>query len=346
MLNRSSSPSVKFFRYALGCAAFAYALLLFGVYTRLSDANPGCSAWSGCYGKPFAPLTAREIYEARRDQPAPPDAVQQRVWRDALYRYLPGIFGLFIIRLGYLGRQLRKRYRTQQFLIPVAAAILAFLQSGLGIAVTGQDPRPLVVIVDLVFALTILGLLWWVMLREQHFWRTVPPHPRIRHLRVRALVALLLVVGLILLGGWTAANDAGLACPDFPTCQGGWWPAMNFVDGFSLWRNVGLNHQGGMLDLSGITAIDVIHRVAALITLLYVGWLALRTMRVGFDSNLCRYGMLVLVLLLGETVAGVMDIVLRMPLLVAVAHGALGVLLMLSLITLNHVLRPREPRAG
>ncbi len=344
MLNQS--PSAKFFRFALGCAAFAYVLVLFGAYTRLSDANLGCPAWPGCYGKPFAPLTAREIYEARRDQPLPVDAAQQQVWRDTLYRYLPDIFGLFMFRLVYLGWQLKQRYRTQQVLIPGAVAILAFLQSGLGMISAGQHLRPLVVMMDLVLALAILGLLWWVMLREQRFWKPVPLHPRIRHLRVRALIALLLVAGVILLGGWTAANDAGLACPDFPTCQGSWWPVMDFVDGFTLGRNVGSNFQGGMLDLSGITAIDVAHRVAALITLLYVGWLALRTMRVGYDSNLCRYGMLVLVLLLGETVIGVMDIVLRMPLLVAVAHIGIGVLLMLSLVTLSHVLRPRQPGAG
>ncbi|MDA8364243.1 MAG: COX15/CtaA family protein [Gammaproteobacteria bacterium] len=338
----SLSASTKYFRLALGCTTLAYTLLLFGVYTRLSDANPGCQAWSGCYGKPFAPLTAREIYEERRGQTPLPDAVKQNARMNAIYRYLPAILGLFLIRLADLGHKSRKRYRALQFIVPATAAVLAFLQSGLGIVAAGRHPRGPFAMADLILALTILGMLWWATLREQRFWRPVPPHPRIQHLRSRAVVALLLVAAVILLGGWTAANNAGLACPDFPTCQGGWWPPMDFADGFSLWRIVGVNHRGGMLDLSGITAIDVTHRVAALIVLLYVGWLALRTMRVGFDSNLCRYGMLVLVLLLGETVAGVMDVVLRLPLLVEIIHGAIGVLLMLSLIALNHVLRPRQ----
>ncbi|MDA8419892.1 MAG: COX15/CtaA family protein [Pseudomonadota bacterium] len=337
-------PAAKYFRLVLVCTVIAFGLVLFSLYTRMADANPGCSAWSGCYGKPFAPLTAREIYEARRDSVPPADAQRAKAWRDALCRYLSGIFGLALMGLAYRGRQLARPRRSSQFVLPAVAAVFALLQTGLGLA-AGRIPGPFSALVGLAAGVTVLALLWWVALREQRIWKSVPDHPRIRHLRVRAVVALALVAGVVLLGGWTAANNAGLACPDFPTCQGGWWPVMDFADGFMLWRSPGLAHLGGMLDLAGITAIDVAHRVAALIVLLYVGWLALRTMRVGYDSNLCRYGMLVLVLLLGETVAGVMDIVLRMPLMVAVVHGAAGVLLLLSLVTLNHVLRPQRHRA-
>jgi len=340
MLNKSMSA--KFFRLALFSAAFAFVLVLLGAYARVSDANLGCPTWPGCYGKAFAPLTAHAIYEARRNQPPAPDAAEQQEWKDTLHRYVSGTLGLLMFRLVYLGWQLKKRYRKQQVLIPGAVFILVFLRTGLGVVTVELHLKPLVVMMNLAIGLTILGLLWWVMLREQRFWKPVAPTPQTRHLRWRALFALLLVVGEILLGGWTAGNDAALACPDFPTCQSQWWPTMDFIGGFTLWRGVGLNYEGGMLDLSAITAINMAHRIGALITLLYVGWLALHTIRVGFDSNLCRYGMLVLVLLLGQTVLGVMDIVLRMPLLIAVAHSGVAALLMLSLIALNHVLRPRK----
>ncbi len=343
MLNKSMSA--KFFRLALFSAVFAYMLVLLGAYSRVSDANLGCPAWPGCYGKAFAPLTAHEIYEARRNQPPPPDAAEQEAWKDTLHRYVSGSLGLLMFRLVYLGWQLKKRYRKQQVLIPGAVFLLVFMQTGLGVITVKLHLKPLVVMMNLAFGLAILGLLWWVMLREQRFWKPVTLTPRTQHLRMRAFIALLLVVGTIVLGGWTAGNDAALACPDFPTCQGSWWPNMDFISGFTLWRNVGLNYEGGMLDLTAITAINMAHRIGALITLLYVGWLALHTIRVGFDSNLCRYGMLVLVLVLGQTVLGVMDVVLRMPLLVAVAHSGIAALLMMSLIVLNHVLRPRRKSA-
>ena len=54
-------------------------------------------------------------------------------------------------------------------------------------------------------------------------WRTARfPRPRraLRWLGVAAAAALVLQISL---GGWTSANYAALACPDFPTCQNQWW---------------------------------------------------------------------------------------------------------------------------
>ena len=33
----------------------------------------------------------------------------------------------------------------------------------------------------------------------------------------------------VALGGWVSTNYAVLACTTFPTCQGSWWPAMDFA---------------------------------------------------------------------------------------------------------------------
>jgi cytochrome c oxidase assembly protein subunit 15 len=119
---------------------------------------------------------------------------------------------------------------------------------------------------------------------------------------------------------------------------------MNWIDGFTLWRGLGLAYEGDALDLAGATAIHMAHRLGAVITLLYIGWLALHTIRVGFENNLCRYGLLVLVVLLAEVTLGVMNVVMHLPVAVAVAHSAGGALLLLALITLNHAVRSPAPR--
>ena len=48
----------------------------------------------------------------------------------------------------------------------------------------------------------------------------------------------------IALGGWVSTNYAVLACSTFPACQGSWWPAMDFRQGFELWRPLGMTGAG------------------------------------------------------------------------------------------------------
>ena len=52
----------------------------------------------------------------------------------------------------------------------------------------------------------------------------------------------------ISLGGWTSTNYAAAACPDFPTCQASFWPPMDFRNAFTLWRGLGIDYEGGVLD--------------------------------------------------------------------------------------------------
>ena len=76
-------------------------------------------------------------------------------------------------------------------------------------------------------------------------WRCRPRRYRPRRWPCRrrcapALVAVaVLGVVQIALGGWVSTNYAVLACRDFPTCQGAWWPAMDFAHGFALLRELG-----------------------------------------------------------------------------------------------------------
>jgi cytochrome c oxidase assembly protein subunit 15 len=202
--------------------------------------------------------------------------------------------------------------------------------------------QPLVVMSQLMLGLAALGLLWWVVLREQRIFRPAVEASAtvLAALRPRAMIALMLVIAQIVLGAWVSVNLSALACPDFPTCrQGIYWPDMDFADGFILWRDLGLDYDGRLLNLSAATAIHMAHRVGAVITLLYTGWLALHTIRIGGQGNLCRYGLLLLAVLLAQTALGVALVVAHLPLVLAVAHHALAALMLVTLITYNHVLR-------
>ena len=65
-------------------------------------------------------------------------------------------------------------------------------------------------------------------------------------------------------------------------------------------------------------------------------------MRIGYESSLCRYGFLVLVLVTAQMFVGAAVVLLHLPVSLGVAHSGLAALLLMGLITLNHVVRPRK----
>jgi heme a synthase len=139
------------------------------------------------------------------------------------------------------------------------------------------------------------------------------------------------VVVQIALGGWVSSNYAALACHDFPTCHGDWWPEMDLAQGFNLAQAVGPNYLGGQLESDARIAIHFVHRLGALVVVLVTGLLAWRLHQA--RSSLA----LPLVAVLGVQVAlGVLNVVLALPLAVATAHNAVGALLLLVLVTVNY----------
>jgi len=139
----------------------------------------------------------------------------------------------------------------------------------------------------------------------------------------------LVVLGMqVALGGWVSTNYAVLACQQFPMCQGVWWPDMNFRLGFELWRELGLTASGEHLPFAALTAIHMVHRLAALLVFGVLGGLAWRLWQQpgGRDAGRWLAGLLVL-----QGVTGLSNVVLGWPLLAAVMHtgGAAALVLVL-----------------
>jgi cytochrome c oxidase assembly protein subunit 15 len=197
--------------------------------------------------------------------------------------------------------------------------------------------KPIVVMGHLVGGMTTFALLLWMA------WRATDLPIRLADARLlRRLVA----IGLVLLGvqiafgGWTSSNYAALACAnDFPTCVGKWWPPSDFHEGFVLWRGVGVDYEGGVLDGASRIAIQMAHRMMAAVVLLYLSWLALRFLRM---PGMRGWGTLLALLTLAQVALGIANVKLSLPLHVAVAHTAGAPLLLATLVTL--AARIREPR--
>lgn len=149
------------------------------------------------------------------------------------------------------------------------------------------------------------------------------------------LLALVVVFLQITLGGWVSTNYAALICADFPTCQGQWWPPMDFADGFIFWRGLGVDYEYGVLGPEAMTAVHMAHRLGAVISLLVVGGVAAHVMING-STRLKWTGTIIAVLLLIQLGIGIANIVWLLPLWLAVAHNAGAALLLLSTIALLH----------
>jgi cytochrome c oxidase assembly protein subunit 15 len=193
-----------------------------------------------------------------------------------------------------------------------------------------------IVTLHLLGGLATLALLTWLALRQQPPAAALPATSL--RLRPWAMLALLVVIAQIALGGWVSTNYAALACIDFPACHGEWLPQMDFRHGFQLVRELGMTAAGTHLSYDAITAIHWTHRVGALVTLLYVGGFALVLAR---SPCFARLGAALACVLLVQVALGIANVLGGLPLTVAAAHNAGAAILLMVMVVINSALQSK-----
>lgn len=155
---------------------------------------------------------------------------------------------------------------------------------------------------------------------------------RLKNLKVIAWVGLAAVVMQITLGGWTSANYAALACADFPLCHNELLPKADFKQGFNIFQSIGPNYLGGILDNHARTAIHLSHRLGALLVLAILSVLCVKLL-VLKSAKTTRMAVIILTVLSLQILLGIMNVILSLPLNVAVIHNAVGAILLMTLAT-------------
>jgi len=140
------------------------------------------------------------------------------------------------------------------------------------------------------------------------------------------------------LGGWVSTNYAALACADLPTCHGQWWPETDFRNAFHLVRELGMTASGDLLSNAALTAIHLSHRVGALVA---GGLLAALAVALLQRTATRALGALLLAALTLQISLGVANVLLSLPLPLAVMHNAGALVLVLVMVRINHAVRPR-----
>jgi len=315
-------------RLAVLAAIIAFCVIVLGAWVRLSHAGLGCPDWPGCYGQLTWPKAAHEIQSANQAFPERPFEAH-KAWREMVHRYLAGSLMLLVFAMSWLawrGPEVLHRFRP----ITTALVVLIIFQALLGMWTVTLKLKPVIVMAHLLGGLTTFSLVLWLMYSSR---REFPDKPSlaVRKMHGPVIIGIIVLAVQIALGGWTSANYAALACPDFPTCGGQWWPDANFREGFILWREIGVNYEGGLLDGPSRVAIHLTHRIGAVVTLLVLITLSIRLFK---TPQLRTGGQLLMALVLLQFTLGVMNVVLYLPLANAVAHNAGATLLLATLLGL------------
>ncbi len=323
------SKSLMWFRrLALFGTFLALFVVVLGAYVRLSDAGLGCPDWPGCYGTMTVPESQSAILNAQTAFPDKPVELD-KAWKEMIHRYAAGTLGLLILMLCIVCWRGRKYMNISPWLPTSLVAIVAF-QAALGMWTVTLLLKPVIVSMHLLGGMTILALLAWIA--HRHLGLILGKMVDKPSLRWMIRGALLVVFAQIFLGGWTSTNYAALACTDFPTCHGEWMPNMDFGTAFHWFRELGQTADGSPLDLPAFVAIQWSHRLGALVTFIYLGVLALCMLK---TQRLKSLGVILLTLLVIQICLGISNLVLHLPLIIAVAHNMGAALLLVTIVVMN-----------
>ncbi len=257
---------------------------------------------------------------------------------DALDFYLWLLVAAYFINLSRIAT--RNFTKQTPFKLPAFIAGLVILQGLFGMWTVTLNLWPQVVTLHLMGGFATLGLLWLLLQRlaQWHWHADATAVVSFMRLRAFALVVMVVVALQIMLGGWLSSNYAALACPDFPLCQNQVWPSAAFGKGFNLLQDIGPNYLGGLMESDARIAIHLSHRIGAIVVLIVTAIFAFRLWQTGFRQ--AQNFSLVLLAVLGlQLLLGILNVVMSLPLWVAVSHNAVGALLLLTIITINHRLR-------
>lgn len=305
----------------------AFAVVVLGAWVRATDAGLGCPDWPGCYGRLIVSeqiASDPQLQSQLADRPLDTG----KAWREMIHRYLASTLGLLCVALAVIS-WVNRRDPEQPWRVPLVLVGLVVFQGLLGMWTVTLLLKPIVVVAHLLGGISTLALLFWLS-----DWRTSAPRlSATTALKAVALAGAAVLVTQIALGGWTSANYAALACPDFPTCQTQWWPQIaDFKEGFVLWRAIGVNYEGGVLDHPARVAIHFVHRLGALLTailLAVLGVLLVRRRAARWD------GSAVLLALVAQLALGISLVLFGVPLALAVAHNGVAAVLLLTVINAN-----------
>jgi cytochrome c oxidase assembly protein subunit 15 len=115
---------------------------------------------------------------------------------------------------------------------------------------------------------------------------------------------------------------------------------MDAGEAFVLWRGLGIDYEGGVLDNPARIAIHFVHRLGAVVAAVMLGWLALSVLRRSPDPALRTSAVLLAAALVLQLIVGPLMVMRGLPLLLATAHNGMAAVLLLCVVRVARLLHP------
>ena len=296
-------------RLATITASLMFALIVVGSVVRTTGSGLSCPDWPLCQGKLIPPM-------------------QFNIFMEWVHRLIALLVGVLLFATAAT-IALRAETRARLGGLALLAVVLYFTQALLGALTVWKLLDPSVVSGHLA-----VGLLLFATLVTTAMLARLQDAPPARDESVPASLVPLLGVATLavwlqaVLGGMVSTNHASLACPDWPRCNGEWFPPM-----------------------VGLVGLQVAHRIGAYALTILLLFTAFRAARCG-DAVLRWVGHLVPRLIVLQVAIGVANVLMGIPVWVSALHlgNAAAILALLLIATLRtaatSVTRPDLVEAG
>jgi cytochrome c oxidase assembly protein subunit 15 len=274
-----------------------------------------------------------QIAQEQSLRPSGP-VTHDKAWIEMVHRYFATAVGALITAIAVATWRLAGRRDADAPSRAWAGATLAWVcvQGAFGALTVTMKLYPAIVTLHLLGGMMLLALL-----AAQVESGRARPLASGNGFKVFVGVVFALSIVQIALGGWVSTNYAVLACRDFPTCQGSWWPPMDFTQGFTVLRPLGENGEGGWLPFEALTAIHYVHRMMAVLVvaaLLALAW-QLRAAGRKLGEGTPRAAQWIAGIAAWQVATGLSNVLLEWPLPSAVAHTGGAAVLVIVLTTLS-----------
>ncbi|HEY6865693.1 MAG TPA: COX15/CtaA family protein [Candidatus Eisenbacteria bacterium] len=299
-------------RLGLAATLLAYGLIVVGSIVRTTGSGLACPDWPLCEGRLIPRFESHVLIE----------------WFHRLLALLVSV--MVLATAGWVLAQGPARARLGGLAV-LAIGLLA-LQVLLGALTVWKLLSPAIVSSHLAVALLLFATLLTLTLVARGAAETpadaaaparaAPPRPAGMLALCGATAGLAYVQ--CLLGGLVSSNHAGLACPDWPLCNGQWFPA-----------------------LRGAVALQVVHRWSAYLLAFAVLVTAARA-RTAPDAGVRAGAAMAAVLTFAQIAIGAANVLLGLPPWASALHlaNAEAILAMLVAITFRTALLPAPATPG